>query len=122
MIRIWLIAFLMLAGAAQQTAARELGPSFSLDDCGWHAASVVVVRTLSLPEGTVEVLDTWAGELRKGDRLTLKGLAAFADPAQRAILPGRGAVPDQISGTRLVLFLKPQPRREDPSKADWVPA
>src|SRR5690348_13836561 len=122
MIRTWSIAFLVLAVAARQTPARELGPSFSLDDCGWFATSVVVVRTLSLKDGTVEVLETWAGDLRKGDKLTLSGLAAFADPDKRTILHGGGALPDQVSGSRVVLFLKPSPRREDPSKADWGPA
>jgi hypothetical protein len=120
MIRTWLIAFLMLAVSPRQTPARELGPSFYLDNCGWHAASVVVVKTLSLKDGTVEILETWAGDLRKGDRLTLKELAAFVDPARRAILSAPGTAPDQVSGARLVLFLKRQPRRQDPSKSDWV--
>src|SRR5258707_15792411 len=97
MIRTWLIAF-VLAIAARQTPAKELGPYFSLDDCGWHAASVVVVKTLSLKDGTVEVLDTWTGDLRRGDRLTVKGPGVFSAPAGGAILHGRGAAPAGARG------------------------
>ncbi len=122
MTRAGLITLALLTIAAGETLGKEFGPSFHIDECGWHAGAVVVVKALSLKLGTVEVIDTWTGDLRKGERLTLKELAVFADPAARAIIARNLADPDQVTGSRIILFLKRRPRTEDPSKPDWVPA
>src|SRR5262245_24105172 len=118
----------MLAWAVCAPAAvAGIRPSFYLDGCGWEATHVVVVDLGEKIDGKAVVLEPWKGDLRKGDRLNLPGLAAFADPKTRAL--GKPLVgdpppdgPTQVSGRRVVLFLRWQPRRDDSSKGDWLPA
>ena len=55
------------AGCAP-TAAAGIRPSFYLDGCGWEATHVVVVDAGEKIDGRVVVLESWKGDLRKGDR------------------------------------------------------
>lgn len=114
----------MLAWAVCTPAALgEILPSFRLDTCGWHATHVVVVTEGGKIDGAVQVLESWKGDLRKGDRLTLPELASI----ERAISPGWArrvdpTLPPHVTGSRMVLFLKRRPLKRDPSKGSWTPA
>jgi len=107
-------------------ASAAFRPSFSLDDCGWNATHVVIVTEGSKIDGVVDVLESWKGNLRKGDQLTLPGLAEFANLTRRAISDPFGHVdpkrPNHVTGARMVLFLKWKVEGADPSKGTWEPA
>jgi hypothetical protein len=113
-------------------------PSFSLDYSSWHATHIVLVMTTST-DGTFEVVESWKGNLRVGERLVVPELI----PSQNAIpLSGypqswpTGAsdgvseqIPKQPVGSRMVLFLKssameqvPTKRTDKPERHGWKPS
>src|SRR6516225_2237512 len=73
----------LLVYAAEAAAAIE--PSFHLDGCSWHATHIVVISEGEKIDGDVEVLESWKGDLKKGDRITVPELAAFAPEKERVI-------------------------------------
>jgi hypothetical protein len=134
MVRALRAASLFLAWAAWTPAAWALcsDPSFALDDCGWNATHVVVVTEGDRIDGTVEVLESWRGNLRKGDVIHVPELAAFASRESRWIWnddevynTGRKLAPGELTHvtcSRMVLFLKWNPEGTDPSKGAWAAA
>jgi hypothetical protein len=113
--------------ASSQTASAFLEPPFDLDECCRHATLVVVVTEGDKIDGTVEVLESWRGHIRRGEVLRLPALAAFAPPDSRALSlvirqmePKR---PTHVTGSRMILFLRRAGRRDDPTKtAAWEAA
>lgn len=105
----------------------SIRPSFSLDTCGWDATHIVVVTEGEKIDGKVVILESWRGNLRAGDRLDLPELAEFASLDSRKISNGffdkaKPGDSQHVSGSRMVLFLKWQPEKEDPSKGTWTAA
>ncbi len=83
---------------------------FILRFCVQEATDIVVVTGGEKFDGQVEVVESWTGDLRKGNRLDLPDLADFAKPKARAIVdtedkPEPGS-PTHVTGSRMVLFLK----------------
>lgn len=110
----------------------------------WGAEQIVVASTSDGGEGKFEVLESWKGQFKKAERLTLPELAPFADADSRVISRGDRETPhnnfktygdrflevqkpDQphyVSGKRMILLLsrpdsKPGKARK-PGPA-WVP-
>ena len=114
-----LIALVLHSSAA----AAAIRPSFDLDSCSWRATHVVVVSEGEIIDGAVEVLESWAGDLKPGDTLAIPELAAFAPEKARTIAPAfRGKKPDQpalVSGARMILFLV---KSEETGKTKWLAA
>ena len=107
---------LVLAGSA----SAEIRPSFNLHSCAWKATDIVVVTEGNAIDGEVMVLETWKGELRHGEQLTIPELATFATEESRKVaepwLPrDDDDVPKKVTGDRMVLFLI---REND----QWLPA
>jgi hypothetical protein len=106
-------------------ASGAIGPSFDLDGCCWKATHVVVVTEGKQLDGAIKVLESWKGDLRKGDRLTLPALAKFAPPEKRTIVfwGGRAAnQPGAVTGQRMILFLRRKAEQGDPTKGSLLPA
>jgi len=63
-----------------------------------------------------EVLETWKGDLKKGDRITIPELACFASDHARSIFrrPGDKS-PERVSGSRMILFLVKTPLLAGPA-------
>jgi hypothetical protein len=103
-------AVLFLAIFAAPTFGARL-PSFNLDECAWFASHIVVVTEGNKIDGVVEVLDSWKGDLKKGEIIKLPRLAEFAPEESRTIHRSRDPFkedadrPAQVSGARMVLFL-----------------
>jgi hypothetical protein len=123
-----LLPALAVAATADRAVARLL-PSFAPDPCAWEATHVVVVTEGTKIDGVVEVLESWKGDLKKGDTLTVSELAAFAAEAERVVAkplfrdPPPG--PARVSGSRMVLFLIKKPAKNGGDKAGpppWGPA
>ena len=47
-------------------------PSFNLDESAWHATHIVVVSEGQKIDGELRVLESWHGDLRRGERLVLR--------------------------------------------------
>jgi hypothetical protein len=113
MLRSFYAVLMLLVWAASAPAAvigMELN-SWELEACIWKATHVVLVVVEDRIDGRVEVLESWAGDLRKGDLLEPPAfVAAQASLASRIFLPGmvgaRFVRATCISPTRMVLFLK----------------
>ena len=122
------LAVLALFGPAGRASAGITPPSFDLDFCAWCAERIVVVTEGDKIDGAVEVLESWKGDCKKGDRLTVPELAAYAPEKMRAVSKNlfrpAEVVPATVSGSRVVLFLK---RTEEkiagvgPGRPVWVP-
>jgi len=126
----WVCATLGLLVCAADAAA-AVQPSFQLDACSWNATHVVVVSEGGKIDGDVEVLDTWKGDLKKGDRITVPALAAFAPEKERTISEWwfkRGEekdLPTMVTCSRMVLFLIRKQERPEGGRlaaTEWLPA
>jgi hypothetical protein len=83
-------------------------PQFQLDASAWLATDIVVVTEGESIDGRVEVLQSWKGDLKPGDSITVPALAAFASAESRAVskwFDQSEAVPRIVSGSRMILFL-----------------
>lgn len=107
---------LILSGALCHSAYAGLRPSFNLDYCSWHATDIVLVATKAA-DSVFEVVESWKGDRRSGDLITVPELkpAASAVPislyATLSNFPNpedhvRTQIPKQAVGSRMVLFLK----------------
>jgi hypothetical protein len=123
MLRTWRSALpvLVLVSWAPTASAYPV-PPFCLDDCSRNATHVVVVTEGACIDGHIEVLESWRGNLRRGDRLHLPGLAVFADRDLRTIAEPEPGEPIHVTGSRMVVFLRWRPERTDPTKGAWAAA
>lgn len=104
-------------------------PTFLLDPCTWNATHVVVVTEGDKIDGVVTVLESWKGDLKKGEKLTVPGLAEFASKENRAIggnfdHPSENH-PSHISCSRIVVFLIREKKNGAAGKSSdttWKPA
>jgi hypothetical protein len=120
----------LIVAASPSGAFAIILPSFGLDDCAWDASHIVVVTKGDRIDSAVEVLESWKGDLKKGDRLTIPELAAFAPEKIRLIFPRwheERAVdlPKHVTCSRMVLFLVKKQEKVAagaPAKTVWAPA
>jgi len=127
-----LILTLILAGPAFS----GIRPSFHLDYSSWHATHIVLVATTST-DGTFEVLDSWKGDLKVGQRVVVPELRPSSNAVPIPLYPKSwsgavaGGVTEMIPrlpiGSRMILFLKSEERQPPTSKSDkkeyfWKPA
>jgi len=106
---------LILLAVLARPAFSAIRPSFSLDYSSWHATDIVLVVTTSA-DSVFEVVQSWKGDLRVGERLVIPelGPAANALPISRYPKPWSEAVGGGVSeliprepvGARMILFLK----------------
>ena len=97
------VVLLALAGPARAQTMPVFGEAGA-----WAATHVVVVNEAGVIDGHVEVQESWKGDLKPGEWITVPELAAFAPEAARRVSPGRAgdpARPAHVTGHRVVLFL-----------------
>lgn len=83
----------------------DIGPSFMLDHCTWHASDIVVATQDAAADGTLTVLDTWKGSLKKGDNLTIPELKGYASEVSKPFLGDKEPPTKAVTGQRMILFL-----------------
>ena len=122
------LALLVVFASAGHASAGFPPPPFQLDYCAWCAERIVVVSEGDKFDGVVEVLESWKGDLKKGDRLTVPELAAYAPEKMRAVsrhqLRPAEVVPPSVTGSRVVLFLMRTEQKHagvGPGRPVWVP-
>lgn len=103
----WRVSLLSLLVATALHA--EILPSFVLDLAAAKATHIVVVTEGREIDGKVFVLESWRGDLRNRDMLTLPELAAFKSKESRRVTNGlwvnKKEAPVFVTGDRMVLFL-----------------
>lgn len=118
---------LLLLLLAAPLARAEAMPRFSAEDRAWSATHIVVVSEGEVIDGEVEVLDSWYGDLRRGQRITVESLREFVSPESRAIerawyQPEDEARPTVATNQRMVLFLERDGETWKPaeSRTGWM--
>lgn len=121
-----LVALGTVAGflASAGIATAEIVPTFMLEQCTWHSTQIVVVTEGDKIDGELEVLESWKGELKKGERLSIPELAELAPEEKRVINDGpeqEGVKrPTHVTCARMVLFLKKDREKGEEGKPDKV--
>ena len=124
-------ALTLMCAALPRAAHGGLIPDFNLDCSAAKATHIVVATEGQRVDGVLQVLDSWKGDLRKGDTITVPELAQFASEDSRA-MGMAGAQPRKpVTGARMILFLvkslEPLPGAElgkevAASRPKWLPA
>jgi len=111
-------------------------PSFGLDHCTWHATHIVVATEGDKIDGRLTILESWRGDLRPGEVISVPELASFKSQSSREIKTGPFAIKSDepkryVTGSRMILFLKKKAgapetstNRENKSQTSdqWEPA
>jgi hypothetical protein len=90
------------------TLHAEPRPSFRLDSASWYATHVIVATEGESIDGTLTVLESWKGDVRAGETVTIPELAAFRTEESRGVSKGwrqDGEPPLFVTGKRMILFL-----------------
>jgi hypothetical protein len=125
-----LVVVVLLLLVASERALAFIRPSFILDDCAWNASHIVVVSEGEKIDGVVEVLESWKGDLKKGDQIKVPELAVFAAEKNRAVSrrlldDGKVVIPSHVTCSRMILFLIKKQEIAGlgvPAKVSWLPA
>ena len=120
---------LMLLTVLSQPDFAAMRPSFGGEREAWHSTDIVLVTVTSMQD-TFEVIESWKGDLRIGNRIVVPQLIppanAISISAYAGTLPAsqRSAVSEQVprqpAGSHLILFLRRNSSR--PEHIAWVPA
>lgn len=131
----WLLRAMLVLGTVSglltcsASASAGIRPSFNEDHCTWNATHILVVTEGDKIDGDVEVLESWKGDMKKGDRITIPELAVFAAEKERAVnymfiekTPGLAA---RVTCSRMVLFLTKREKKAaggQRGQVVWEPA
>ena len=121
-----LLALIVFSTSSNGAFTATGDPAFSLDYCAWGATHIVVVTEGEKIDGKVRVLESWKGDLKPGEEITVPELAEVAPAKKRVIsawLPRKKNLPEAVSCSRMVLFLVRNPEKVVPGKPDkpWLP-
>lgn len=104
------------AKAATMARFGGIMPSFDRENGAWHATHIVVADGGDDHDGEFKVIESWKGDLKAGQQLSIPELAIFADPATRKISERYGRREDDtrkvVTGRKMVLFLVESDERE----------
>lgn len=82
-------------------------PSFQLQTSSWRATDIVVVTEEKQIDGVVKVIESWKGDLKAGQVLTLPELAEFKSKQARMVHKWpTDESSEYVSGVTMVLFLR----------------
>jgi len=93
------------------TVLAEDLPSFNLEVSAWTATDIVVATEGTKIDGKLTVIETWKGDLKRDEEVSLPDLAGFAPESARLVSRGfwekddPTKLPIHVSGHRMVLFL-----------------
>jgi hypothetical protein len=113
------------------TSFALIRPSFQLEACTWEATHIVVVNQACKTDIEVEVLESWKGNLKKGDFITIPDLAEFIPEQTRVVKHRRfwededANLPTHVNGQRMVFFLIKDNfhgQADTSASATWKPA
>ncbi len=112
---------------APRPAHAGMMPSFEASNCAWNATHVVVVSEGARIDGSVQILESWKGDLKPGDCLDVPELAEYESEASRTedtFWRDDSVTPKRImSGARMVLFLvKAEKKVAGAAEVVWKPA
>ena len=108
--------------AVSSTASAGIRPSFSPEGCSWRATDIVVVTEGAQIDGNFTVIETWKGDLKPGETISVPELGQFKEQDARLIYSepwsdNKELQRRYVSGERMILFLrdarKPQDFGED---------
>jgi hypothetical protein len=101
------LALLIVSGFPAGVLGRML-PSFNLEVNAWEATHIVVVTQRDDLDVEVEILESWKGDLKTGDLISIPDLTRFVTEESREIknrwFPAKGW-PAFVHGDRMILFL-----------------
>jgi len=116
------VVFLLIAYISVSAGIR---PSFSAEASSWRATDIVVVTEDEEIDGVFRILETWKGDLKPGETITVPEMAEFKNNEARTIYAwswtGEKANPPQyVTCERMILFLRdakkiPEGEEEDES-------
>ncbi|MBC8350476.1 MAG: M48 family metalloprotease [Planctomycetes bacterium] len=91
-------------------------PQFDLGSGTWYATHIVLADGGNEHDGEFRVIESWKGDLKADQQLSIPELALFKDPATRKISEwyiarADGDKREVVTGRRMILFL---------IKSDWV--
>ena len=123
---------LFTTGVPPQASAGTL-PTFRLERCAWSATNIVVVTEGQKMDRIVEAIESWKGDIKKGEILKVPALAAFASKTSRSIprslpwvqehLKEPGKIPTHVSCSLMILFLVRHEKKEGgATRIYWEPA
>jgi hypothetical protein len=120
---------LILLAVFSQPSFAGIRPSFEADSEAWRSTDIVLVLTSS-NDGVFEVIETWKGDLRAGERIVVPELIPTAHSIPISHYPDSWPdtlkstvveqVPREPEGSRMVLFLRRNSSR--PGHTEWEPA
>lgn len=101
-----------------QPSLAAIRPAFLLDYCSWHATDVVLVEVTPKP-GVFRVMESWKGDLRTGNLVTVPEIQPPTGAMEIVAYPKKfddivkgglsEQIPAQSIGSQMVLFLKKSP-------------
>lgn len=118
------VFLLLLCGFPSLTSA-GIRPSFDLEGCSWNATHIVVATEGKTIDGVFRVLESWRGDLKVGDTITIPELASFGPPSARTVSDFWFEKPKSgprtvVTGDRMILFLKQDSSESIPENGDNV--
>lgn len=129
------LTFVLLLLVLPPSASAGVRPSFSPQECSWQATDIVVVTEGEKIDGIFDVLETWNGELKPGETITIPEMAEFESSDARGIdkwnwLKKEKRSPEYVTGGRMILFLRdaekvpadPNQSKEVKTSSRWISA
>ena len=119
-----ILATLLFLLAVSTTALAAIRPSFTSEGCSWRATDIVIVTEGSQIDGNFTVLETWKGDLKPGQTISVPELGQFKEKDARSIYSGPWVAkegdgkPQYVSGERMILFLRDSNKAQDYLEVD----
>ena len=122
-----ILATLLFLLAVSTAASAAIQPSFSSEGCSWRATDIVVVSEGSEIDGNFKVLETWKGDLKPGQTISVPELAQFKGKDARSVYADPwvekegDSRPRYVSGQRMILFLRDANKPQDDHDSEYDP-
>jgi hypothetical protein len=89
------------------SASAAIQPSFLSEESSWRATDIVLVTEEKQIDGNFRILEVWKGQLRVGQRITVRELAEFKTSEARLIENWpEGKTSEYVTGEKMILFLR----------------
>lgn len=99
----------LIVGSANMVFA-GMRPSFYLEYSTWDATHIVVATEGEKIDGIFTIIESWKGDLKQGDIITISELSSFTSESSREIDTSwyrkDNVQPEYVTGSRMVLFLR----------------
>ena len=120
--RALLLAATVVGVSRVQAAIR---PSFNLETCAWNATHIVVVSDADKGGDNRTVVESWRGDLKPGDTISIPALLRGSRRVETPFLIDKDSPPKFVTGARMILFLVKARRveKDDAERGnEWVGA